>query len=316
MFWLTFIPAGSAVKSSITNSLNPDTMHSDLEKLSESFKLLKDTTNQVASEANATAVYLKEKLHDTTFRFFSVIDSVDDLVVIKDANGKWKTMNKFGQQLYSMSPEDYHGKTDLELAEIFPHHAKGLTYCNFTDQKAWKSRKSHREIESFDIDDRTHYFDVIKTPVYYANGQKKELIIIGRDVTGLVEAQERANACYGALNEASDNILIMDSQGKITFCNDSLLHTFGFKQHDDLEGHYISLLVFDRTNQTTYDEMWKTIVTNNYWIGVMSFRHKQGPCFQGQISVLPVMNGHVEPIYYICVIKTCLEVPKNNTCVC
>lgn len=306
MFWLTFIhPAGNVVKSSITNSLNPEVIHSDLEKLSESFRLLRDTTNQVAAEANATASFLKEKLHDTTFRFFSVIDAVDDLVVIKDADGRWGTMNKFGQRLYNLIPDDYCGKTDLELAEMFPQHAKGFAYCDYTDRLTWKTKKPRREIESFEIDNKTHHFDVVKTPVYYANGQPKELIIIGRDVTELVESQQRTKVCSGALNEASDNILIMDSNGVMMFCNDALIKTFGFKNHDELEDHYISLLVFDAANQELYDEMWRIIRSNRHWNGVMTFKHKQNMSFQANFNVLPVMNGHVEPIYYICVIKTC-----------
>lgn len=291
---------------------NPNVMQSDLEKLSESFKLLRDTTNQVASEANATAMYLKEKLHDTTFRFFSVIDNIEDLVLIKDAEGKWKTLNKFGQNLYRLSPIDYVGKTDLELAEAFPEHAKGFAYCDYTDQLTWKIRKSRREIESFEICGKVHHFDVVKTPIYCSNGHKKELVVIGRDVTELVEAQERASVCSGALNKASDNILIVDSNGMISFSNDALLQTFGFAKHSELERHSLSSLVFFEKNQELYENMWNTIRSNHSWVGVMPFSHRHGSSFQGQMSIIPVMNGHVEPIYYICVIKTCLEMETHH----
>lgn len=45
------------------------------------------------------AIVLEQRLRDTEHRFYSTID---DLVSIKDAHGRWKTLNKVGQDLLGL----------------------------------------------------------------------------------------------------------------------------------------------------------------------------------------------------------------------
>ena len=278
-------------------------LQSDLEKLAESFKLLRDTTDQVSAEATSTALYLKDKLNDTTFRFFSVIDSVDDIIVIKDAKGKWKTLNKFTQSLFELNPDQYIGKTDEELAHLYPEHAEGMLYCVETDNKAWSTKKPHRETEKLIVKGRTKYFDIIKTPIFYPTGKPKELIIIGRDITDYVKSQQRNNACILALNSASDNILILNKNREIIFCNDAFLHTFGYNQHSEIEGKSINNIRSSKSTDEYLENMWNTVNNNTPWIDYTITQHTDGSDINCYLSILPVMNGLPEPIHYICIIK-------------
>lgn len=288
----------------LTQNAAPLGLHDDLQKLADSFRLLRETTDQVSSEATTTAHYLKDKLHDTTFRFFSVIDSVNDIIIIKDVEGRWKTLNKFAQGLFELNPTEYTGKTDEELAILYPHHSQGLYYCAETDRKAWKAKKPHRETEKIVFNGITKYFDIIKTPIYYDNGKPKELVIIGRDITDYIKVQQRNNACTSALNSASDNILILNKYQEIIFCNDSFLRTFGYESHEDVEGKHINSIRSSNVSDEYLDSMWKTLKSNVPWMDTIVKKHTDGTDIKCHLSILPVMNGAKEPIHYILVLKT------------
>lgn len=278
-------------------------LHDDLSKLAESFKLLKETTEQVSTEATSTAMYIKEQLTDTTYRFFSVIDAVNDLIIVKDGEGRWRTLNTFGENLYGFKREDYFNKTDLELAEEFPHLADGFRYCAITDEKAWESKSYIREIETFTIDYSLRHFDVMKTPIFLPNGERKELVVIGRDITEFKNIELKNKAFISAINSASDNIFIIDSEGVVMLCNDSVLKTFGFNNHECIEGKKISIISSGKMPKEVFKDLWDTVKSNNIWSGIIINKHMLGHFINCKVTAIPVMNGEPEPIYYICTMK-------------
>lgn len=276
----------------------------NMAKLSEAYNLLKQTTEQVTKEAYNTAEYIKNQLTDSNWRFFSVIDAVNDIILIKDCKGRWKTLNKFGQSLYKFNKEDYFNKTDREILAKFPQYRETFEYCIQTDEKAWSSGKSHREIEIFTDDKKqVHYFDVIKTPTYNDDKSKKELIVIGRDITEIQESDFKYKAFSHALNAASDNIFIIDKLGVVIMCNDAVIKTFGFTSHKCIEGHPISIIGSNTTSKAIFADLWTTVKNNNIWTGVIINKHISEALINCKVTAIPVMNGSPEPIYYICIMK-------------
>ena len=78
-----------------------------LDKLTASFDLLQCNAELVSKEANNTANFLREELENTRYRFFTVIDNMVDLVIIKNAQGQWLTANSYAQRLLQLDVPDY-----------------------------------------------------------------------------------------------------------------------------------------------------------------------------------------------------------------
>lgn len=274
----------------------------DLNKLHESFALLKNTTENVSYEALTTASYLRKQLSQTVYRFFNVIDAVNDFILIKDRAGRWKTLNKFAQDLYGFSKiTDFYEKTDEEIANEFPHHKIGLLNCIETDNQAWESKSYFRATESFEINNQMRHFDVVKTPVFDEDGNRKELIIIGRDITDLKNSELRNKACMTALNSASDLLLIIDKLGFIIFANEAFAEVFDFENSMDAINH----LLFDILSENCKDyitcdsAILYTIDTHNIWTEDVIV-NKNDVLLKYSIVIIPVMNGGPKPTYYIC----------------
>lgn len=273
-------------------------LSNDLNKLTELFNSLKKSTSEIALETHDAVKTLREKLQDTTFRFYSVIDSISDIVIIKDSDGKWQTVNSAAKKLYGFNNQEYIGKTDYDLSIEFPMFKESLNICIASDERAWKNKAFHREIESFDFKDRTLYFDVIKNPRFNEDGTRKELIVIGRDITEIKEKEYTSRALMNALNTSSDNIFIIDEKGRITYCNDTFISLFKFKNLNDALGSSIKNLGLTEI----YDEMFSVIQTNMVWTDVIKTVIHEEP-ITGLFTIIPMMNGKPNPILYICTLK-------------
>lgn len=184
--------------------------HIELEKdrLESSLQLLKKTTDEVSIAAVNATIVLEDRLRDTEYRFFSTIDTIDDLVIIKDGEGRWKTLNKVGQDLLGWHHGEYYNKTDHELIALFPQMKDTLSKCILTDDAAWNLGRSNRVEEYITFGNSNKILDVIKTPVFNRDGTRKELIIVGRDMTEIIEQQRRMKTCFHAMN--SDGCAILD----------------------------------------------------------------------------------------------------------
>jgi PAS domain S-box-containing protein len=284
----------------IFNKSGSDHDHSsnivDTIKLDESLHLLRSTTMEVSEAAVSAARALEEQLHSSEVRFMSVIDDITDLVIIKDGEGRWKTVNKLGQEVYDWSHGEYFNKTDAQLAKEYPTFANTLARCSNSDEITWDLGRSYRTEEEVPNGSSSYVFDVIKTPIFEEDGSRKEIIIIGRDVTDSRERHRRTKACFTALNSASDIIFILDKSARIFFCNDRFVDEFHVGTYEDVVNRKIKDVLRDIQN---YDEMWDTVSNNEVWEGLCCDRFK--------LTVLPMMNGAPQPIYYICTLKKMMD---------
>lgn len=270
-------------------TLSDDSTSIDIAQLDRSMHLLRTTTAEVSQAAVNAARTLEEQLQWAEFRFNSTIDHIDDLVIVKDGSGRWKTLNKIGQDAFGWHHGEYYDKTDLELAEAYPRYKATLLFCHKTDEIAWEMQKSFRVEEIIPDGTNQLIFDVVKTPVFNDDGTPKELIVIGRDVTESREKQRRMRACFHALNSASDVIAIIDKHGRIFFCNDRFTDAFGVVDYNSCVSQKLEDVV-----GPIHPDMWETVQKNIAWTGPFGIYN---------LNVFPMMNGEPKPIYHVCTFK-------------
>ena len=269
----------------------------DTERLDQSMQLLTTTTMEVSEAAISAAKALQQKLQDVERRFMSIVDSVDDLVLIKDAEGRWKTLNRVGQESFGWLHGEYYDKTDKQLIEEYPHLKQCMELCQRTDDLAWDLGQSYRCEETLPHGNEIQYLDVIKTPIFHPDGSRKELIIIGRDMTELNNRQKRTSACFTALNTASDIIVILDRFGRVFFCNDRFVHEYDHDDYNAVVGRKVEDIV---ELDPSYDDMWSVARQNKNWEGHTKL-NAAGRRYT--VSVVPMMNGMPEPIFYVWTLK-------------
>lgn len=282
----------------------PETPKINTEKIDESLRLLHETTMEVSKTAIDAVKHLQEKLKYTERRFFSTIDSVEDVIIVKDSNNKWKTLNLAGQRIFGFHHNEYYGKTDKELMELFPRFKKCIRFDEDTDEFTWELQEPYRydEIIPDEVGDGCQYFDVVKTPTYFPDGSRKELIVIGRNVTDARNHIKRQRACFLALNSVSDAIAILDKDGNVFFANDVFLKIFCNNiKMNEIEGKTLQAIIPDFYE---YNEMWLTISKNHAWENQIDENGYR-------VAAVPMMNGNTYPIFYILTFKEAPQLTQD-----
>jgi PAS domain S-box-containing protein len=141
---------------------------------------------------------LKKEELDTTKeeekRLSTLINSMVDFVNFKDGEGRWVQANNFGLKLFQLEDVDYRGKKDSELAQYTEFYAEALKTCEVSDEETWENGNITRCEEIVPLPDGTSkIFDTIKVPLFYEDGSREGLVIIGRDITTLRQTEERLN---------------------------------------------------------------------------------------------------------------------------
>ncbi|NMY88767.1 GGDEF domain-containing protein [Pseudomonas oryzihabitans] len=114
----------------------------------------------------------------------TLLDSIQEFIVAKDGQGRWLFVNRIVLEAYAMVGFDYVGITDVELIERFPTHAEAFRYNIDTDEQAWQNGAPTQIEKSFlGPDGRINTWEVVKTPHFDAQGGRRLLTIVSRNVT-------------------------------------------------------------------------------------------------------------------------------------
>jgi len=157
----------------------------DLIPIGISFSLMKDKQGNILgfsaiirdmSERKRAERSLAEK--ETRLRI--LVETIPDLIWLKDVDGVYLFCNKMFEQFFGASEADIIGKTDYdfvnkELADFFRDH----------DKKAMDAGKpsSNMEWVAFASDGHRALLNTIKTPMRDAEGKLLGVLGIGRDIT-------------------------------------------------------------------------------------------------------------------------------------
>jgi PAS domain S-box-containing protein len=148
---------------------------------------LRDTTDRKRA---------KEALLDSERRLHTLVQTIPDLIWLKDKDGVYLSCNTMFERFFGASETDIVGKTDYdfvnrELADSFREH----------DCQAMAAGKttSNEEWITFADDGHRVFLDTIKTPMYDAQGTLIGVLGIGRDITDRSSVERIRKALGGTV---------------------------------------------------------------------------------------------------------------------
>lgn len=145
----------------------------------------------------------EQALHDTNERLNTFIEAIPDAVFIKDGEGRWQVINQAAAQLFQMNDDTWQGKTDLEMGAERPLLASVFQRCSDADEQAWRAKSMSFSMERIMGKDGNHLlYEVRKLPLFDKDGQRKTLIVIGRDITEQIRAEEEKGKLQAQLQQA------------------------------------------------------------------------------------------------------------------
>jgi two-component system, sporulation sensor kinase E len=237
-----------------------------------------------------------EELHaskEDEKRLSTLINSMVDFVNFKDGEGRWIEANEFGLKLFQLDHVDYRGKTDSELAEYTSFYADALRYCEISDEEAWKNGKITRVEEIIPLPNGSEKtFDTIKVPLFNPDGNRKGLVIMGRDITErkvVEKLLEESKQQYKSLFEYSPDIVYMfDLKGYFTNLNPQFEVITGYKPEEVINKYFTTVLP-EEYHQIAIDTFSKVISDRIPQIYELVIKHKNGDYITLQCTSVPII---------------------------
>lgn len=133
------------------------------------------------------------------------------------------------------------------------------------------------------------------------NPTNGEHILVMRDISQRVKSEQDIRLLSTALNQASDVIIISNSQNKIIFVNKAFVEHTGYSEAEVI-GKDPGFMKSGKTNPILYNEMWTTLRNKRVWEGYLINARKDGSLVKDFMIVTAVMNGDpIKPAFYIAV---------------
>lgn len=134
---------------------------------------------------------MEEALKESEKRLRTLINALPDVIVFKDGEGKWLEANDTALSYFRFENVPYQGKSDSELAAYNDFCRDTFFCCEKSDENTWENGRITRSEEIIpQPDGESIIFEVIKVPVFNPDRRRRGLVIIGRDITELKQAEE------------------------------------------------------------------------------------------------------------------------------
>ncbi|MBC2397682.1 PAS domain S-box protein [Clostridium tetanomorphum] len=232
-------------------------------KVEENMKSLRETVIQLKKEIMQKK-QAEEALKESEEKLRTLINAMPDCICFKDGGGKWIEANNAQLQLLDLKGKDYIGKSNKELGEISDFYKTTLMNCEKNDIEVWKNKKINRQEDYIPRKDgNIKIFDTIRVPLFCENGNRKGLVVIGRDITkhkqseiALYESEKKHRRLMKYLPDA----VYLICEDEIIFCNTAGIKLLGLKNINDVKGKNIKKYLISSYYEKTKEKLSEKLI--------------------------------------------------------
>ena len=254
-FWLTrhlahLTDASSLIAAGSYQIRLPYASRDEVGQLTQNFNRMAEAVESRVTELAALLAQQKiilQQLDDSNDRLTAFINALPDIVVIKDGQSRWQTINHAARDALELADFDWQGKDNAELAALRPAFRAFHEAAQVTDELAWQSVTISLSTEHIFAEGAPpRISEVRKMPVFAASGERLALMVIARDITERIETESQLRKLSLAVEQSPENIVITDLAGRIEYVNAALVTNTGYSR-DELVGISPAILKSGKT---------------------------------------------------------------------
>ncbi len=258
----------------------------------EEKRLFQEIGRRLADGLTSLRAY--SDLRDREGQLRTLVQTIPDLVWLKDANGVYLRCNPQFERLLGAAEREIVGKTaydflDKDLAEIISENDRQAT-------AAGKPQADEQWL-TFAADGYRGLFEAIKTPMCDQAGKPIGILGIARDITERNKAEEQLRIAASAF-EAQEGIIITDADTAILRVNRAFTEITGYTS-EDVVGKTPRLLKSGNHDAAFYQAIWDRVGREGFWQGEIWNRRKCGEIFPEWLNITAVRGDRGEITHYV-----------------
>jgi PAS domain S-box-containing protein len=244
----------------------------------------------VALRSDATAwKRLEQVVRQSRAALQAMIDSVDELIAMVDANCVVLAINRFGAACFGLQPAAVVGRSLIDLVD---REEGGVLRClvRTVFETAGRVQRAFRW--------RGRVMDVSGHPVFDGGGRPTAVSVFSRDVTERQQAEDALRTLTRAVEQSPAIVMITDAHGIIEYVNPRFVEVTGFAAQEAI-GRTPAITKSGAMGLSEYRRLWATLQDGRTWSGTFRNRRKSGEEYWVSASISPVKNKQGEITHYI-----------------
>ena len=241
----------------------------------------------------------------------TLIDTLPDLVWVKDLNGIYLSCNRRFEDFFGAEASEIIGKTDYDFLD--------KTWADFFRKKDNEAiskgePSTNEETITFANDGHREILETVKTPIYETSGSLVGVLGIGRDITQRKEAEkeiwEAKERFQKVFNSQSDAIWVLNCEvpARVIEANESAVKIFGYP-YDEMIGKTINIFHEDEIRQAEFAEKLFSAIKKDGALTGFEFKmkRKNGERFPSEHSVFELKNDAGKRTGWVSIVRDLTE---------
>jgi len=249
---------------------------------------IRDESGNITGLVVVSRDITERKRAEETLRLFSVaLDEAPDGIQVVDTEGRILYSNKAIERMFGYTHEELKGKR-VSILNVDDEFAGTHIFPSIRESGQWAGELMVRRKDGGE-------FPIWLTASMVKNGKGEPLAMIGvsRDVTQRKRMEEELRVKDKAIGAAVSGIGFCDTQGMMTYANDSFLRMWGYENAEEVLGRPAFEVVTEPEEALRIFEELREVGS---WTGELSARRKDGSDFHVHVSASLVTNEAGEPI--------------------
>jgi PAS domain S-box-containing protein len=234
---------------------------------------------------------------------YTVMEGMDDGVIVLDAQGRIVDINPFAQQLIGRTASEVIGQSAGQILARWPELVE--RYRDVTD--------AHTQI-ALDEGESQRFFDIRISPLHDRRGELTGRVIVVHDTTEFKQTEmalrehqhrletqnEELRKLSLAVEQSANIVIITDLEGRIEYVNPRFEKATGYTA-DEVLGRNTRLLKSGEQSKQFYQDLWRTITAGQEWQGEFHNKRKDGTLYWEQAIITPALDEAGQPTHFIAV---------------
>lgn len=159
----------------------------------------------------------------------TIINASPHIIVLKDTESRWLEASEKTMEIFGLDKARVIGKTDKELGDMYPHYKECVSYFFESDMRAWQTKERIQTVETVAVDGTERMYEVVKIPIYDADGVPESLVVMGRDITDMLESEQMYQSFF---TDHPDGVYSLDKEGRILDLNKESEKISGYSKEE------------------------------------------------------------------------------------
>jgi len=242
-----------------------------------------------------------EALKASETRLGALIETLPDAVLMQDGKGHLQIVNSAGLGLFRLRGVDWLGMSSAVLAATRPELAAAIagdTAGGPAGERA--GEPTHSEETVVGEDGVAHYWEFVRLPLFNADGGRRGLVVVARDLTARRRAEEDLRLAAQVFENSGESIMILDAAYQVVSVNRAFTEMTGFRAVEVL-GRTPGVLRCDLHDDEFYERLRHSVAETDYWQGEIWSRRKNGEAYPEWLGVSAVRGPDGKVTHYVAI---------------